>query len=108
MARFPELQCYEDFLLQSRRLLDLAEASEWETFEKQLESRKALVARLEAQSTLDAIVTAGLADELRLMIAEIHSVNDRLEVVAEAARDELGAEIRQNMQANKAINAYKG
>lgn len=107
MARFPELQCYEDFLQLSRRLLELAEAGDWETFQPQLDARQALSARLEAQETLDAVVHAGLADELRLMIAEIHVVNDRIAAAAESVRDELSAEIRQNMQASKAINAYR-
>lgn len=106
MARFPELQFYEDFLQLSRALLSLAQTGEWETFEQQMAVRQALSAKLEEQALLDVIVAAGLADELRLLIAEIHVVNDRIAEAAEAVRDELAQEIRQNMQASKAISAY--
>lgn len=103
-----ELQVYSQFLQISRALLQLAEAGDWEVFQQQLDARQALTARLEAQETLDAVVHAGLADELRLMIAEIHAVNETIGVVAETVRDTLSAEIRQNIQTHKAINAYRG
>lgn len=95
------------FLEQSRQLLGLAEAGEWETFETLLEERQKGLPALGDNKLLIAVAKAGAADEMRALLADIQAVNNQLEVVAQAGRADLAGQLRQVVQAGKAIDAYK-
>lgn len=95
------------FLEQSRQLLGLAENSDWEAFETLLTERQQGLASLGEGALLIAVAKAGLADEMRQLIADIQSVNDRIGEVAERERTDLAGQLRQSFQAEKAIDAYK-
>lgn len=106
MSQASQLQPFYEFLHISRNLVELAKEGQWDNFQEILNTRQQLVATLESQAFLDQVAAAGLADEARLLIAEIQSINDQLATTAEAVRDELAKEIRQNIQGSKAIDAY--
>lgn len=95
------------FLDQSRRLLELAEEGDWAAFETRLAERQLGLANLGDNALLIGVAKAGLADEMRQLIADIQSVNDRIGEVAERERTDLAAQLRQSYQAEKAIDAYK-
>lgn len=101
------LQPLHQFLEQSRRLLGLAKADDWEAFEVLLEERQQGLSALGDNKLLIAVAKAGVADEMRALLAEIQAVNNQLGEVAEAGRADLAAQLRQVVQAEKAIEAYK-
>lgn len=103
----PELlQPLQIFLEQSQQLLTLAEAEEWETFEKLLAERQEGLAALGENQLLIAVAKAGLADDMRHLLAQIQGTNDRIGQVAEQSRADIAAQLRQSLQAEKAIDAY--
>jgi hypothetical protein len=101
------LQPLHQFLLQSRQLLALAQSGEWEAFEVLLQERQAGMPTLGENQLLIAVAKSGQADEMRRLLADIQVVNDEIAKVAETGRAELAAQLRQVMQAEKAIDAYR-
>jgi flagellar protein FliT len=107
MTQSDLLQPLHRFLDQSQRLLALAEAGEWEAFEALLAERQKGLASVGDNALLIAVAKAGLADEMRQLLAEIQTSNNRVAEVAERSRADLAVQLRQVVQAEKAIDAYK-
>lgn len=101
------LQPLHQFLEQSRLLLGMAQAGEWESFESLLATRQQGLAALSNNQILIAVAKAGRADEMRELLADIRTANDRIAEVAETSRADIGSQLRQLVQAEKAIDAYK-
>lgn len=101
------LQPLQQFLAQSQRLLDLARAGDWTEFEVLLQERQVAIPTLGESQLLIAVAKAGKADQMRELITEIQVVNTQIGEVAENGRGELAAELKQLLQAEKAMKAYQ-
>lgn len=94
------------FLAQTQDLLALGEAGDWEAFASLLEQRQAGLAALGDSQQLIALAKAGKGEEAGFLIQQIQAANDQLAKLAEASKEELGEQLRQALQAEKALGAY--
>jgi hypothetical protein len=94
------------FLAQTRELLVLGKAGDWEAFASLLDQRQAGLAALGDNQRLLALARAGQAEEARFLIQQIQEANEQLGKLAEASKEELGEQLRQAVQAQKAVGAY--
>ena len=93
-------------LSQSRALLSLAEAGDWDSFETLVQQRQQGLLSLNDSEYLQSLAQADLEARAAQMIEEIQSINKRLSELAEISRDQVASELRQNTKAMKAIDAY--
>lgn len=101
------LKRLEKFLEQSRELLRLAQEDNWEEFESLLNQRQEKLASLGENEFLIELAKAGLADDARELINAIRALDAQILQRAESGKADIGAKLRQSLQANKAIVAYK-
>ncbi|WP_331346730.1 flagellar protein FliT [Cellvibrio sp. UBA7661] len=95
-------------LSQSKALLSLAQAGDWESFETLVQQRQQGLLSLSDHEYLQSLAQADLETEAAGLIEEIQLINKELSSLAEANRDNAASELRQNGRAAKAIDAYGG
>jgi hypothetical protein len=97
----------EVFLDQSQRLLVLAQANDWEEFERLMTERQQLLPSLSENSFLIEVTKAGLADKAKAMINDIKQIDACIVESAEHSKKDIAAKLRQSHQASKALDAYR-
>ncbi|MEN0039573.1 MAG: flagellar protein FliT [Cellvibrio sp.] len=93
-------------LSQSRALLALAQAGDWESFETLVQQRQQGLLSLNDQEYLESLAKADLESSAANLIHEIQGINKTLEQLAEENRDNKASELRQTNLASKAMDAY--
>lgn len=93
-------------LSQSRALLSLAQAGDWESFETLVQQRQQGLLSLNDQEYLESLALANLEASAADVIQEIQSINKTLSELAEVSRENAASELRHNHRAIKAIDAY--
>jgi len=101
------LDVAEQFLAQTRELLALAEADDWAEFEPKMARRQELMPQLQDEQLLQAALEAGQVEALRERIQEIQQLNDRLGELAQAHRDRVAGQLKDQQIKDKAVNAYQ-
>lgn len=93
-------------LSQSRALLALAQAGDWESFETLVQQRQQGLLSLNDPEYLESLTKADLESEAAKLIYEIQAINKTLSQLAEENRDSKASELRQTNLASKAMDAY--
>ncbi|MFC3115497.1 flagellar protein FliT [Cellvibrio fontiphilus] len=96
----------ERALSQSRALLSLAQAGDWESFETLVQQRQQGLLSLNDQEYLESLTMADLEAKAAEVIQEIQSINQTLSELAEVSREAVASELRHSNRAAKAIDAY--
>lgn len=102
----PRLDPLTRALSQSRALLSLAQAGDWESFETLVQQRQQGLLSLNDQEYLQSLAQADLEAEAANVIREIQGINRTLSELAAASRDNKASELRQTNLASKAMDAY--
>lgn len=93
-------------LQQSRALLSLAQADDWESFEILVQQRQQGLLSINDPEYLQSLAQADLEASAAEVIQEIQSINKTLAEMAIGNRDKVAIELRQSNRASKAIDAY--
>ena len=107
MSEPNSLAIAEQFLAQTRELLALAEADDWAEFESKMAERQALMPALRSEKLLEDALQTGQVEALRQRIQEIQQLNDRLGELAQAHRDAIAGQLKEQQTKDKAVNAYQ-
>ncbi len=89
------------------KLQTLAEAGRWDEFEALAAEREALLAKVNDGQFLVEVAKAGQEQPFREQVAEMQRLNDHITDLAEAAKSDIAAQLKQQNHQNKAIKAYK-
>lgn len=89
------------------KLKALAEAGHWDEFEALSDEREALLAKVNDGEFLIEVAKAGEEQAFREQVADIQRLNDHITELAEAAKSDIAARLKQQSHQNKAIKAYK-
>lgn len=89
------------------KLQVLAEAGRWDEFETLSDEREALLAKVNDGEFLIEVAKAGQEQPFREQVAEIQHLNDHITELAEAAKADIAAQLKQQNHQDKAIKAYK-
>lgn len=87
-------------------LVELAKAEEWEAMEIAATQYQQQVTFLDDDVYIQALQTAHLVDEAKLIIAEIQLTNDDLDIHTNLQREKIASDLRLMHQSDKAMNAY--
>lgn len=101
------LDIAERFLAQTRELLALAEADDWAEFKPKMAERQALMPQLQDEQLLQDALETGQVEALRERIQKIQQLNDRLGELAQAHRDQIAGQLKDQKVKDKAVNAYQ-
>lgn len=93
-------------LQQSRALLSLAQADDWESFEILVQQRQQGLLSINDPEYLQSLAQADLEANAAEVIKEIQAINQTLNEMAAASREKIAADLRQSNKASKAIDAY--
>lgn len=96
------------FKQHTQDLLALARAGDWAAFEQLSPNRQALLPVINDGEFLVAVAKADLADEMRVQVGEIQSLNDELTALAERAKTEAAATLKEQQIKERAVKAYQG
>ena len=105
MDNNPLLDPISRALSQSRALLSLAQAGDWDSFETLVQQRQQGLLSLNDQEYLESLAQADLEAAAADVIKEIQGINRVLSELASANRDQKASELRQTNLAPKAMNA---
>lgn len=97
----------ETFLAQSRQLLILARDDNWEEFESLMAARQKNLPVLAENTFLIELAKNNLVEEAKELISAIKDIDNQILAVAERSKASISAQLRQSLQADKAIDAYK-
>ncbi len=89
------------------KLQTLAEAGRWDEFEALADEREALLAKVNDGEFLIEVAKAGQEQSFRDQVADIQRLNDHITHLAEAAKSDIAAQLKQQSHQDKAIKAYK-
>ncbi|WP_323814622.1 flagellar protein FliT [Cellvibrio sp. NN19] len=93
-------------LQQSRALLSLAQADDWDSFEILVQQRQQGLLSLNDLEYLQSLAQADLEASAAEVIQEIQAINKALSELAINNRDKVATELRQSNKASKALDAY--
>lgn len=93
-------------LQQSKALLSLAQADDWDSFEILVQQRQQGLLSINDPEYLQSIAHADLEANAAEVIQEIQSINKALAELAQNNRDKVATELRHSNKVSKAIDAY--
>jgi hypothetical protein len=96
-----------DTLEKAQELTRLAQSEEWLAFEQQFANYEQLAKYLSDETYLKALNDNNLGASGRELILEIQALNETLDLCATDVRDKIASELRQMMQSDKALDAYR-
>ena len=106
MEAQPQLQPLYDILAHAQELMRLAEAGDWQALETGTEKFQQQVRVLDDVAFIESLVAANLVEPAKELIAQIQQLNDQLDTYATDMRGKISSELRQIIQADKALSAY--
>jgi len=101
------LQPLNQLLLEAKNLLELAQADNWDDMQTQFAEYQQQVFLLADETFLHALKNENLADEAQALILQIQQINQQLDGFATQAHANIASELRQIIQADKALDAYR-
>lgn len=101
------LQPLHDTLEKAHELGRLAQAEEWSAFEEQFASYERLAKYLNDEAYLKTLNDNNLGAPAREIIVQIQALNENIDLRASSVRDNIASELRQMMQSDKAMDAYR-
>ena len=101
------LQPLHDTLEKAHELVRLAQAEEWSAFEEQFANYERLAKYLNDEAYLRALTENNLGSSAAEIILQIQALNESLDLSASNVRDNIASELRQMMQSDKAMDAYR-
>ncbi|MES2675652.1 MAG: flagellar protein FliT [Pseudomonadota bacterium] len=100
------LQPLKQLLVQAQLLLQLAQAENWEEMQTQFSEYQQQMLLLADATYLQTLKEENLAAEAQEFIVKIQELNQQLDSFAEQAHADIASELRQFIQADKALDAY--
>ncbi len=91
----------------SEQLLILAQADQWQDFERQFRQRDTVLRRLDVQVSGQLPLSDETGKHISAQLQALRELNDRLLQIAEASKAALSDEIAKDRKARQALNAYK-
>lgn len=89
------------------KLQTLAEAGRWDEFETLADERETLLEKVNDGDFLIEVAKAGEEQAFREQVANIQRLNDHITSLAETAKSDIAAQLKQQSHQDKAIKAYK-
>ena len=106
METQPLLQPLQDILAHAQELVRLSEAGDWQALEAGTEKFQQQVRVLDDAAFIESLVAANLVEPAKELVAQIQQLNDQLDAYATEMRGKISSELRQIIQADKALSAY--
>lgn len=100
------LQPLNQLFMQAQLLLELAQAENWEDMQTQFSAYQQQMLLLTDATYLQTLKDENLAGEAQAFIVKIQALNQQLDSFAEQAHADIASELRQFIQADKALDAY--
>ncbi len=100
------LQPLQQALAQSRALLSMAQADDWESFEVLVQRRQQCLLDIQKEAYLASLANAGLESQAAEVVAAIKTLNEQLASLAESQKIKVSSELRHISKSEKAINSY--
>ncbi len=93
-------------LQQSKALLSLAQADDWDSFEILVQQRQQGLLSINDPEYLQSLAQADLEANAAEVIQEIQTINKTLAEMAINNREKVASELRHSNKASRAIDAY--
>lgn len=100
------LQPLRAMLTQVQHLISLAQAEQWEALSLAAGEYEQQLALLGDDAYLHALTAAHLADDAKVIITKILTLNNDLDSYTLLQREKVASELRQLSQSGKALEAY--
>lgn len=100
------LQPLNQLFMQAQLLLQLAQAENWDDMQTQFSEYQQKMLLLADATYLQTLKNENLADEAQAIILKVQELNQQLDSFAEQAHANIASELRQFIQADKALDAY--
>jgi hypothetical protein len=107
MSRETLLQPLNQLFMQAQLLLQLAQAENWDEMQTQFSEYQQQMSLLANATYLQTLKNENLAGEAQAFILKIQELNQQLNNFTEQAHTNVASELRQLMQADKALDAYR-
>ncbi len=101
------LQPLNQLLTQAQALMILAQAEAWDEMQSEIVDYQQRMAVLADATYLLALKDANLTAEAQALILQIQEFNQQLDGNAEQVHTNIASELRQIIQADKALDAYR-
>lgn len=101
------LQPLNETLEKAQELIRLAQAEEWSAFEEQFVNYERLAKYLNDEAYLKTLNDNNLGASAGEIVIQIQALNESLDLRASNVRDNIASELRQMMQSDKAMDAYR-
>jgi hypothetical protein len=101
------LKPLHETLEKAQELTRLTQAEEWSALEEQFVNYERLAKYLSDEAYLKTLTDNNLEASAREIILQIQSLNENLDLRASDVRDKIASELRQMMQSDKALDAYR-
>ncbi len=107
MSRENLLQPLNSLLTKAQELLILAQTENWDDVQIQFAEYQQQMSLLADANYLQALKDENLAAEAQALILLIQEFNQQLDSIAEQTHANISSELRQLIQADKALDAYR-
>jgi hypothetical protein len=101
------LEPLHTLLTQAQALLVFAQAENWSEFQTAFEHYQQNIFLLSDAAYIQTIQNENLSAEAQDFILQIQTINQQLDTLAEKTHANIASELRQILQSDKALNAYR-
>lgn len=101
------LQPLRETLEKAHELVRLAQAEEWSALEEQFMKYEQLTKYLNDEEYLKTLTDNNLGESAKEIILQIQALNESLDLRANNVMNDVASELRQMMQSDKAMDAYR-